>query len=110
MEVRGHLDLLLLVVLAETGPVHGYGVIGALRERSNGAFDLPEGTIYPALHRLERDGLIASSWDGTSPRRRRVYAITPDGHQARVTKQHELRGFILDLQAVIGPLVRSVTT
>ncbi len=50
--IKGHLDLLLLSVLA-AGPAHGYAIISALRERSEGTFDLPEGTIYPALHRLE---------------------------------------------------------
>jgi DNA-binding PadR family transcriptional regulator len=108
MDVRGHLDLLLLAVLAETGPVHGYALIAALRERSGGAFDMPEGTVYPALHRMERDGLIASQWENASPRRRRVYALTPDGRHARVTKQHELRGFIRDIQAVLGPLAQEL--
>jgi PadR family transcriptional regulator PadR len=108
MDVRGHLDLLLLAVLAETGPVHGYALIAALRERSSGAFDMPEGTVYPALHRMERDGFIASQWENASPRRRRVYALTPAGRHARVTKQHELRGFIRDIQAVLGPLAQEL--
>jgi PadR family transcriptional regulator, regulatory protein PadR len=58
---KGHLDLRLLSVLAG-GSAHGYVIIGALRERSDGAFDLPEGTIYPALHRLEKNGLLRSYW------------------------------------------------
>ena len=66
MDVRGHLDLLVLSVLADTGPVHGYGIISALRARSDGAFDLPEGTVYPALHRMEKDGLVLSRWDNAS--------------------------------------------
>lgn len=105
MDVRGHLDLLVLAVLADTGPVHGYGLISALRARSDGAFDLPEGTVYPALHRMEKDGLVVSRWDHASARRRRVYALTPDGHHARVAKQDDLRGFFRDLQKVVGPLV-----
>jgi Transcriptional regulator PadR-like family len=50
--LKGNLDLLLLSILA-AGPAHGYAIISALRDRSGNAFDLPEGTIYPALHRLE---------------------------------------------------------
>jgi len=50
--LKGHLDLLLLAILAE-GPAHGYAVIESLRARSGDVFDLPEGPIYPALHRLE---------------------------------------------------------
>src|SRR6266508_2213970 len=59
--LKGHLDALLLAVL-EPGPQHGYAVIEALRTGSGGALDLPTGTVYPALHRLERAGLIASDW------------------------------------------------
>ena len=55
--LKGNLDLLLLSVLA-AGPAHGYGIITALRERSEGTFELHEGTIYPALHRLEDAGLL----------------------------------------------------
>jgi PadR family transcriptional regulator, regulatory protein PadR len=73
-----HLDLLLLSVLA-AGPRHGYAIISALRERSGGTFDLPEGTVYPALHRLEDGGLLASSWADVTGRRRRVYGLTDNG-------------------------------
>ncbi|MEV4510824.1 helix-turn-helix transcriptional regulator [Dactylosporangium sp. NPDC049525] len=102
MDVRGHLDLLLLAVLADAGPVHGYALIAALRDRSEGAFDLPEGTVYPALHRLERDGLVVSHWEQAVPRRRRVYALTSDGRQARAVKQREWRSFVSGVQSVIG--------
>ena len=53
--LKGHLDLLLLAVLLDR-PLHGYAIVERLRLLSHGEFDLPEGTIYPALHRLEREG------------------------------------------------------
>jgi DNA-binding PadR family transcriptional regulator len=59
--LKGHLDGLLLAVL-EPGPLHGYAVIEALRAGSGGRIDLPTGTIYPTLHRLERAGLVRSHW------------------------------------------------
>ena len=59
--LKGHLDALLLAVVAKE-PAHGYAILERLRDRSAGAFDLPEGTIYPALHRLEDAGLLKSSW------------------------------------------------
>src|SRR5688572_28781557 len=59
--LKGHLDTLLLAVL-EAGPQHGYAVIETLRTGSDGALALPTGTVYPALHRLERAGLITSEW------------------------------------------------
>ena len=105
MDVKGHLDLLLLAVLADAGSAHGYAVITALRERSKGAFDMPEGTVYPALHRLERAGLVVSRWEQATPRRRRVYELTRDGQLARTAKQSEWRSFVNSVQAVIGPVV-----
>ena len=77
-QVRGNLDMLLLAIVADA-PVHGYAALEELRRRSDAAFDLPEGTVYPALHRLEAAGLLASSWDKTSARKRRVYTITKRG-------------------------------
>lgn len=79
--LKGHLDALLLAVL-EDGPQHGYAVIDALRAGSGGTFDLPTGTVYPALHRLERAGLVRSRWDVVAGRRRRTYELTPAGTQA----------------------------
>src|SRR5690242_20923194 len=80
-KLKGHLDLLLLSVLSR-GPGHGYEVITRLKVRSDGAFQLPEGTVYPALHRLESAGLLASGWDVVAGRRRRIYHLTPAGEAA----------------------------
>ena len=80
--LKGHLDMIVLAALA-AGPAHGYAVIEKIKRRSNQAFDLPEGTIYPALHRLEQAGLLSSRWvTAESGRRRRVYALTRRGEQA----------------------------
>jgi len=99
--VKGHLDLLLLAVLAD-GPSHGYSVIEALRVRSGEAFDLPEGTVYPALHRLERAGLLASDWDDAQGRRRRTYRLTTRG-RAALREQHEAwNGFVTAVTSVLG--------
>ena len=98
---HGQLDLLLLSVLA-TGPAHGYAIIAALRDRSDGEFDLPEGTVYPALHRLEHTGLLASSWADDSRRRRREYEITPRGLAALAAKRREWFGFAAAVRSVVG--------
>ncbi|MDA2812996.1 helix-turn-helix transcriptional regulator [Nocardiopsis sp. RSe5-2] len=76
--LRGHLDGLLLAVLAD-GPLHGYDVVDRLRRHSGGEIDLASGTVYPALHRLERGGLLDSRWSTGGGRRRRVYRLTPAG-------------------------------
>jgi transcriptional regulator len=80
--LKGHLDMIVLAALS-AGPAHGYAIIQEIRRRSAGAFDLPEGTIYPALHRLEQAGLLASHWTtAESGRRRRVYTLTASGERA----------------------------
>ena len=99
--LKGHLDLLLLAVL-EKGPAHGYAIIETLRQRSAGTFDLPEGTIYPALHRLEADGLLCSEWAEEGGRRRRVYRLTPPGEQALARRQQEWRRFAGAVDATVG--------
>src|SRR5215510_8811007 len=80
--LKGHLDLIVLAALA-AGPAHGYAIIEAIKRKSGQAFDLPEGTIYPALHRLEQAGLLSSRWTvADSGRKRRVYALTRSGHRS----------------------------
>ena len=101
--IKGHLDLLLLSVLS-AGPAHGYAIITALRDRSEGTFDLPEGTIYPALHRLEDAGLLASSWAEGEGRRRRVYSLTGAGAEALADERTQWRHFAAGVRAVIGGL------
>lgn len=98
---RGHLDLLILSVLAR-GPLHGYAAIAALRDRSGGLFDLAEGTVYPALHRLERVGLIASEWERASGRKRCRYALTKTGHAALARQTTQWRRWSGGLNMVLG--------
>jgi PadR family transcriptional regulator PadR len=90
--LKGHLDLLLLATFGD-GPLHGYAVCDELGRRSGGAFQLPEGTVYPALHRLEAAGLLASDWSADSGRRRRVYRLTGRGRAALTTRHDEWRRF-----------------
>ena len=84
--LKGHLEGLLLAVLAD-GDAHGYGVMEALREGSAGLFNLPTGTVYPALHRLQRTGLISSRWENAGGRRRRIYTLTDAGRRALHAEQ-----------------------
>ena len=93
-QVKGSLELLLMGVLRH-GPAHGYAIIAALRERSDGEFDLAEGTIYPALHRLEESGAISSSVELANGRRRRIYALTATGRRSFTAQRKEwfMRGY-----------------
>lgn len=101
--LKGNLDLLVLAVLAQA-PAHGYAIIERLRERSDGTFDLPEGTVYPALHQLEEAGFVSSWWDTTASRRRRMYALTPSGESQLYAERTQWRNFAASVQSVIGGL------
>ena len=95
----GHLDLLLLAALQT--PRHGYGVIEHVRHASGGRFDYPDGTIYPALHRLEAEGFLRSDWSQVEGRRRRIYGITPRGEKALAKHRDEWNRFTTSVTAVI---------
>lgn len=98
---KGQLDLMLLGVLA-AGPAHGYAVITALKERSDGAFDLPEGTVYPALHRLEGNGLVASTRETVNGRARRVYSLTRSGRVELRRGQDSFERHVRSVRAVLA--------
>ncbi len=99
--LKGHVDGLLLAAL-EPGPLHGYAVIERLRAGSAGRIDLPTGTVYPALHRLERAGLVRSRWSSESGRRRRCYELTPGGSAALRTTRAGWEEFSTAVTALLG--------
>jgi PadR family transcriptional regulator PadR len=100
-ELKGHLDSLILAVLAGE-PLHGYAIIDELKSRSGGVLALPEGTVYPALHRLERSGCLASSWTTADGRRRRVYKLTARGRRELGTRRRSWREFASTMEAVLA--------
>lgn len=99
--LKGHLDLLLLATVAGR-PGHGYEILGEVRRRRHGAFALSEGTVYPALHRLEAAGLLTSRWTEVGRRRRCIYALTGSGRRALANQQRELDRFVIGVRAVLG--------
>jgi DNA-binding PadR family transcriptional regulator len=99
--LKGHADLLVLAAVSEE-PAHGYVIVEAIRARSAGAFDLAEGTIYPALYRLERLGLLQSSWVGGGARRRRVYRLTRRGRAALGRERNEWEAYVTAMNAALA--------
>lgn len=99
--LKGHMDMLLLGVLAD-GPRHGYALIQELKNRSGGALDLPEGTVYPALHRLNEQKLVSSRWSVVDGRRRRTYSLTRRGSRELDEQQKEWREFSEVVRQVMG--------
>jgi PadR family transcriptional regulator PadR len=106
--LKGHLDGLLLACL-EAGPRHGYAIMEALRAGSGGQFDLPTGTIYPALRRLEQAGLIKGTWSQAGGRQRRVYDLTPAGRRTLAAERGTWREFSAAVTALLAPASRPVT-
>jgi len=90
--LKNHLELLVLTAL-KAGPAHGYSIIRAIRDRSGGEFELLEGSLYPVLHRLERDRLVASSWSNVAGRKRRVYKVSRKGRAALEQQECDWRRF-----------------
>lgn len=103
--LKGHLELLLLSAIS-SGATHGYAIAQALRTASDGDVDLQDGTIYPALRRLEHAGLITSTWSDGEGRRRRSYALTDEGENALARERDEWIRFQRSVTGVLA-LLRS---
>jgi transcriptional regulator len=101
--LKGHLEMLLLASVG-AGAAHGYALIRRLREASGGLLDVPEGTLYPALHRLEAAALVASDWETAGGRRRRVYRLTPAGRRALARERSEWGAFAGAVESVLETL------
>lgn len=99
--LKGHLDLLILAALSDE-PAHGYAVLERLRTRSEGVFDLSEGTIYPALHRLEAAGLVASRRVVHEGRGRRIYRLTARGGRTLAEYRREWTRFSAGVTGIVG--------
>jgi DNA-binding PadR family transcriptional regulator len=99
--LHGHLDALLLSVL-EKGPLHGYAIIEALQSRSGGVLNLPTGTVYPALRRLERAGYVESAWSTVNGRQRRTYRLTTAGRDALVGERTAWQEFSATVSRFLG--------
>ena len=99
--VKGHLDSILLASL-EARPLHGYAIMEAVRAGSRASFDLPTGTVYPALHRLEHAGLIRSKWSTVSGRRRRTYELTERGRRRLAEERQSWKQFSRAVSTLLG--------
>ena len=102
--IKGSTESLLLCLVGEQ-PMYGYQIIKELERRSQGYFQFKEGTLYPALHRLERAGLIEGKWQMLpSGRRRRYYYITTKGHRLLVVKRSQWQDFLTAMNLIIEPV------
>jgi PadR family transcriptional regulator, regulatory protein PadR len=97
----GQLEGMVLAILAD-GPLHGYAVISELRRRSDEAFDLPEGTVYPVLHKLQQQGHISGTWSDVGGRSRCTYRITRRGIRALEEQRRSWVSFRVAVSKVLG--------
>ena len=99
--LRGSLDLLVLKTLS-LEPTHGWGISQRVQQISRGVLEVNQGSLYPALQRLEKDGLVASDWDTTDTNRRaRYYRLTATGRRALGVELESWRRFAAGLEAVL---------
>jgi DNA-binding PadR family transcriptional regulator len=98
------LDGLVLGVLAD-GPLHGYGIVKAIREQSGDLLKVGEGLLYPLLHRLENDALVQAEWQPTREGRppRKVYALTTKGREGLTTKRKEWSQMRTAVELILRP-------
>lgn len=103
--VQGTLDMLILTHLAR-GPEHGFGIAERVRRASDQVLRIEEGSLYPALQRLEAQGLISSKW-GISPnnRRARYYELTPRGRRQIAVEVSNWRRLVQAIDRVIDPAI-----
>lgn len=99
--LRGSLDLLVLKTLS-LAPLHGWGISQRVQQISDGVLEVNQGSLYPALQRLEKEGLITSDWGTTENNRRaRYYELTAAGRRALGEEVASWRRFAAGLEAVL---------
>ena len=99
--LRGSLDLLILKTLS-LAPMHGWGINQRVQQISKGVLEVNQGSLYPALQRLEKAGLVTSDWDTTDNNRRaRYYRLTATGQRALGDELENWRRFAASLETVL---------
>lgn len=101
--LRGNLELIVLTIL-ERGPLYGFAIIQEAKERTGGYFDFKEGSLYPALHRMEQDGLLAAQYgeSGRNGKPRKYYAVTDKGRVMLAQKREEFSTFTSAVTRLAG--------
>ena len=103
--LRGSLDVMVLAVLAD-GQQYGYSIQKQIKLHSGQT--IQAGSLYPLLHRLESEGLIAATWDKSSARERKWYELTPAGEKKLRKSAADWQAYIARLQGLVLPAVRRV--
>ena len=101
--LQGTLDMLILQTL-QWGPQHGYGIGHLIRAQSSDALQVETGSLYPALHRLEKQGWVKSAWDVTETNQRaKFYRLTPAGRKQLVRERDRWEQLVAAITGVLNP-------
>lgn len=99
---QGSLPLLVLKILSRRGPLHGYAITAQIENMSDTVLRVEEGSLYPALHRIEEAGWIKAKWITTENKRRaRIYEITPAGRKQLETEEARWRTVTMAIDSVL---------
>ena len=99
--IKGSLTTIVLKLLKEEGPLHGYAITQKVEKLTDGKIKLTYGALYPVLHKLEKDGSLVTASENYNNRTRIYYALTPKGHSLVIEKIRELTEFIESLQRIV---------
>ena len=99
---RGTLTTIVLKLLREEGKMYGYEITKKVKEQSGGSITLTEGALYPALHKLEADGLVQVSIENIGNRPRKYYTLTKEGKKEATHKLEELSAFLTQMQTLLN--------
>ncbi len=101
--IKGSLKTIVLKLLKEEGPMHGYAITQKVEELTQGKIKLTYGALYPILHKLKKEGALVTATEIRNNRTRIYYALTPKGHKVVIERIKEMTEFIESLQSIINP-------
>jgi transcriptional regulator len=101
-DLQGSLDLLVLKTLSQAGPLHGYGIVLYIQRASDALLNVEEGSLYPALHRMEQSGWLRSEWALTETgRKAKYYRLTPAGRKQMEEAEKSFDQLVRGVRAVL---------
>jgi len=104
--IKGSLQTIILKLLEENEKMYGYEITQRVKELTAGEIKLTEGALYPALHKMEADGLLSTEIQQVDNRVRKYYRLTQDGQKEVIAKMSELQGFVENLQRILTPSLK----
>lgn len=100
--IKGSLNVIILKLLSDQQKMYGYEITQHVKELTRGEMQITEGALYPALHKLEADGLITSESQKVGGRIRKYYLLSEDGHKSVSSQLDELAGFLNNLSLLLN--------